>query len=547
MAGRLIVAACVLGLAVPSPASSQDGFQIDVTPQEALDAFLTMDTTPRLGDLAVGERGFISPFAICYGNGEVGISEATRLSDPPSRFIWNLEVERHPGNQLAVSVAVEHSDNSYSSDDLLELVSFFVGTDPSFGRELNRCADIVSAFPGNQILLVSTLDGYSSVSEWLGALQSGEHPIAARVGWGNAENTESEETANVAAPQDDAQPTTQPAHINWLVTRGSAAIDDSPEVLAIKPSTQNDQATIAVNCMEGQTRVLFGFGQYMIANRNDTLRVEYRLDAEAAERDFWSISTSNQYVGLWGGGSVSFIRRLLSHDQIYIRVTERNGERHSATFALNGLDDIATELASACSWDAPALTSDEIRRAQRALAARGFYGGLIDGQWGPMSRRALIEYQRDQGLEPTGILDSTTWSRLDAETPTQESVSPPTAPAASVDRGSDVVDQPATTGRLTRGQHSGVLAAIRPCWNIDPAARDIGEVQIRVTLRRDRSVVDAEVVDRARYNSDPAFRAAANRALRAALNPACQPWPLPPERWPDWQTIVFGFDPRDVF
>lgn len=104
-----------------------------------------------------------------------------------------------------------------------------------------------------------------------------------------------------------------------------------------------------------------------------------------------------------------------------------------------------------------------------------------------------------------------------------------------------------TPGRLTRGQEDGVRQAIRPCWNIDPGARDVGEVMIRVTLRRDRSVVDAEILDRGRYASDPAFRAAADRALRATLNPACHPWPLPPERWPDWQVIDFGFDPRDVF
>jgi len=43
---------------------------------------------------------------------------------------------------------------------------------------------------------------------------------------------------------------------------------------------------------------------------------------------------------------------------------------------------------------------------QRALARRGYYQGSYDGDIGPQSRRAIVRYQRDQGLQETGYITS---------------------------------------------------------------------------------------------------------------------------------------------
>jgi hypothetical protein len=42
---------------------------------------------------------------------------------------------------------------------------------------------------------------------------------------------------------------------------------------------------------------------------------------------------------------------------------------------------------------------------QRALAKRGYYGGVIDGDIGPRSRAAIRAYQVDKGLPVTGVID----------------------------------------------------------------------------------------------------------------------------------------------
>jgi SOS response regulatory protein OraA/RecX len=41
-------------------------------------------------------------------------------------------------------------------------------------------------------------------------------------------------------------------------------------------------------------------------------------------------------------------------------------------------------------------------QVQKALARKGYYNGVIDGELGPRSREAIREYQRSKGLYPSG-------------------------------------------------------------------------------------------------------------------------------------------------
>jgi len=49
---------------------------------------------------------------------------------------------------------------------------------------------------------------------------------------------------------------------------------------------------------------------------------------------------------------------------------------------------------------------------QRALARNGYYNGSIDGIIGPMSRRAIANYQADHGLRVTRYPDSSLLNSL---------------------------------------------------------------------------------------------------------------------------------------
>lgn len=89
-----------------------------------------------------------------------------------------------------------------------------------------------------------------------------------------------------------------------------------------------------------------------------------------------------------------------------------------------------------------------------------------------------------------------------------------------------------------------VREKIRPCWAV-PSGKQPTVVAIRVEMNRDATPARAEVQDRARYAADADFRRFADAAVRTVMNPRCQPWPLPPEKYDSWRTITFNFDSLD--
>ncbi len=99
---------------------------------------------------------------------------------------------------------------------------------------------------------------------------------------------------------------------------------------------------------------------------------------------------------------------------------------------------------------------------------------------------------------------------------------------------------------VTASEIEGVRQKIRPCWNTQGGARDQAMViTFVVDMNQNGTPVKAELRDPGRYNSDPFYRAAADAAHRAIMNPRCQPWPLSPEKFNSWKSITFNFDPRD--
>ena len=55
---------------------------------------------------------------------------------------------------------------------------------------------------------------------------------------------------------------------------------------------------------------------------------------------------------------------------------------------------------------------DDIRWAQVELRFRGLYKGSLDGVLGPKTKLALVQFQRDNGLNRTASLDAQTWEAL---------------------------------------------------------------------------------------------------------------------------------------
>jgi hypothetical protein len=60
-------------------------------------------------------------------------------------------------------------------------------------------------------------------------------------------------------------------------------------------------------------------------------------------------------------------------------------------------------------WVAPST-----RDIQQALKNAGFYQGALDGKRGPLTRQAILEFQRVNGLAVDGRVGPKTWSKLHA-------------------------------------------------------------------------------------------------------------------------------------
>ena len=107
---------------------------------------------------------------------------------------------------------------------------------------------------------------------------------------------------------------------------------------------------------------------------------------------------------------------------------------------------------------------------------------------------------------------------------------------------------PSLSSRLSITEEDALRRQIEQCWNPPIGARDAQTlvVEVVINVNQDRTVADADVVDKSRYASDSFFRAAADAAMRAVRNPKCSPLLLPEDKYDQWKRIDFTFDPRDM-
>ena len=62
------------------------------------------------------------------------------------------------------------------------------------------------------------------------------------------------------------------------------------------------------------------------------------------------------------------------------------------------------------------LSKDDFRQAQLELRNMGLYNGSLDGVVGPETKRALEQFQKNNGLDRTARLDQQPWLRFSTET-----------------------------------------------------------------------------------------------------------------------------------
>lgn len=102
---------------------------------------------------------------------------------------------------------------------------------------------------------------------------------------------------------------------------------------------------------------------------------------------------------------------------------------------------------------------------------------------------------------------------------------------------------------VTATEIDAIRRQIARCWIVPNGARDVQDlvVDLDMKLAKDGTVLEAKVTDRARMARDPRFRAAADSAQRAVLDPKCNPLPLNPEKYEEWKNLEMSFNPKDMY
>lgn len=104
------------------------------------------------------------------------------------------------------------------------------------------------------------------------------------------------------------------------------------------------------------------------------------------------------------------------------------------------------------------------------------------------------------------------------------------------------------TQNLTRSEEDDLNRGVQPCWNVNAGGKMAEEliVSLQVSVNPDMSVRDVKILDQGRYNQDTHFRAAADAARRALINPRCSTLRLPPEKYDRWKVFIYHFDPSHM-
>jgi hypothetical protein len=93
-----------------------------------------------------------------------------------------------------------------------------------------------------------------------------------------------------------------------------------------------------------------------------------------------------------------------------------------------------------------------------------------------------------------------------------------------------------------------IKRTMEPCWNFQAGLGQTQDiiVKIEVELRPDGHVSWADISNRSELQSDPLKIAAGESALRAVLNPSCQPYKLPGDKYEVWKDLKLSFNPREM-
>lgn len=165
----------------------------------------------------------------------------------------------------------------------------------------------------------------------------------------------------------------------------------------------------------------------------------------------------------------------------------------------------------------------------------------------PAAFAKLIKNLEDKHPEPAQF-DSLLKNLTRQQTAEAEDTPPPARPQIAATAPPSSQPKAPLGSQLTASERDLIIQQIERCWVVPAGARDAQDlnIEVKAVVNPDGTVRQAAIIDTGRYAADPFFRAAADSAKRAILNPQCSPLRLPPDKYEAWHDLDLFFNPKDL-
>jgi hypothetical protein len=159
-------------------------------------------------------------------------------------------------------------------------------------------------------------------------------------------------TAPPGAPARRVDIPAKPQDTDWIVSETTSPVDYSPLITAVIRSTtslQDAPNTLVIRCLGPRTEVLLRTEGTWRASRSSKVQVDYQINDQPPVRLQWTTSADGKTAS-YGNDAVGFLQSLPEGARLKIKVLDKAGSGHDATFQLAGLDAVRKQIAAPCKW-----------------------------------------------------------------------------------------------------------------------------------------------------------------------------------------------------
>jgi hypothetical protein len=159
-------------------------------------------------------------------------------------------------------------------------------------------------------------------------------------------------TAPPGAPARRVDIPAKPQDTDWIVSETTSPVDYSPLITAVIRSTtslQDAPNTLVIRCLGPRTEVLLRTEGTWRASRSSKVQVDYQINDQPPVRLQW-ITSADGKTASYGNDAVGFLQSLPEGARLKIKVLDKAGSGHDATFQLAGLDAVRKQIAAPCKW-----------------------------------------------------------------------------------------------------------------------------------------------------------------------------------------------------